>query len=223
MPIQFLCPGCGQPIEVDDEHAGKAATCPYCQRVASVPMETTYRPDVVAAGRPAGLAGGMTVGSEPGAVSQPSPLPQPGALHVVAAPTQRERRGRTLGWYALACAVVVLALIVGMIVPITAAFMNKLGPGAIGQVGKPGPKAEEVSRIQTELLKDLQSKPWFLGLGFAVELLTVVGLALSIASLVYTRRRNWPGLVALIVCGLCVLCFCAGLAVQFGQGGLPSG
>src|SRR5262245_15480809 len=41
MPIQFRCPGCSQPIEVDDPFAGKSAQCPYCRRVITVPAQTS--------------------------------------------------------------------------------------------------------------------------------------------------------------------------------------
>ncbi len=37
MPIQFQCSTCGKPIEVDDEFAGQAVTCPYCRKVMNAP------------------------------------------------------------------------------------------------------------------------------------------------------------------------------------------
>ncbi|MBK8913936.1 MAG: hypothetical protein IPM64_04905 [Phycisphaerales bacterium] len=53
MPIQFACPSCAQPIEVDGIHAGRNALCPYCRREVVVPAESTYAPAQVTA-RPAG-------------------------------------------------------------------------------------------------------------------------------------------------------------------------
>src|SRR5262245_10651089 len=44
MAIQFGCASCGKPIEVDDEFALQAVTCPYCRAVVKAPS--------------AGLAGG---------------------------------------------------------------------------------------------------------------------------------------------------------------------
>src|SRR5262245_2960093 len=41
MAIQFHCPGCGQPIEVDDEWASKLVACPYCRRTVSAPVQST--------------------------------------------------------------------------------------------------------------------------------------------------------------------------------------
>ncbi len=41
MAIQFNCPGCRQPVEVDDEWAGQHVACPFCQRVVTAPREST--------------------------------------------------------------------------------------------------------------------------------------------------------------------------------------
>ncbi len=41
MAIQFNCPGCRQPVEVDDEWAGEHVSCPFCQRVVTAPAEST--------------------------------------------------------------------------------------------------------------------------------------------------------------------------------------
>ena len=41
MAIQFNCPGCRQPVEVDDEWAGQHVACPFCQRVVTAPSEST--------------------------------------------------------------------------------------------------------------------------------------------------------------------------------------
>lgn len=41
MVVQFSCPGCQQPIEVDREWAGQHVACPFCQRVVTAPTEST--------------------------------------------------------------------------------------------------------------------------------------------------------------------------------------
>lgn len=104
-----------------------------------------------------------------------------------------------------------------MVISGVSLFMSKANAGAAAQPLSP----EEYGRVQTEVLAELQEKFWFVGLGCGSEFFAVVGLALSIASVVYSRKRNWPGIVSLIVCGLFVLCFCGGLVLQFaGVGGL---
>ncbi len=41
MVIQFGCPGCHQPIEVDSQWAGAHVACPFCQRVVTAPTAST--------------------------------------------------------------------------------------------------------------------------------------------------------------------------------------
>jgi len=41
MVIQFSCPACQQPIEVDDEWGGQHVACPFCERVVTTPTEST--------------------------------------------------------------------------------------------------------------------------------------------------------------------------------------
>src|SRR4030042_1105980 len=104
MSIQFRCTHCAQPIEVDDEHAGREAQCPYCQEVARVPAESTYRALAGANGpaagpRPAdthGPAGPQPLAAAPTAAPYPPPPMSPRAA--------RERTAITYGNYALVCA-----------------------------------------------------------------------------------------------------------------------
>jgi len=46
MAIQFLCPSCAQPIEVDDEWADRAVACPYCRHTVTAPVASTYEPGI---------------------------------------------------------------------------------------------------------------------------------------------------------------------------------
>ncbi len=41
MVVQFLCPACSQPLEIDDQWAGKPVSCPYCCRTVTTPSEST--------------------------------------------------------------------------------------------------------------------------------------------------------------------------------------
>lgn len=43
MAVQFSCPACRQPIEVDDDWAGQHVACPFCQRVVTAPTQSTLR------------------------------------------------------------------------------------------------------------------------------------------------------------------------------------
>lgn len=44
MAIRFQCAACSQPIEVDDEWASRAVTCPYCRKAVTAPTESTLDP-----------------------------------------------------------------------------------------------------------------------------------------------------------------------------------
>src|SRR5687767_6859154 len=37
--ISFQCTGCGKPLKVQQQHAGKAVRCPGCKRISAVPNE----------------------------------------------------------------------------------------------------------------------------------------------------------------------------------------
>lgn len=41
MAIRFQCASCAQPIEVDDEWAGKLVACPYCRKTVVAPAAST--------------------------------------------------------------------------------------------------------------------------------------------------------------------------------------
>jgi len=42
MSIQFLCPSCRHPIEVDDEWSNQPVACPYCRNTVTAPEVSTY-------------------------------------------------------------------------------------------------------------------------------------------------------------------------------------
>ena len=96
MPIQFHCENCQGWIEVDDEHAGGKAICPFCQTVNSVPGESRKA-------QPPGLAqesGAGPTGQAPGGQSPytgvPAEPPRPGVAEVpVSKPLEQQERERT--------------------------------------------------------------------------------------------------------------------------------
>jgi len=42
--IEFQCPGCGKTLCVAEQHTGKKARCPHCQRIITVPTSTPPDP-----------------------------------------------------------------------------------------------------------------------------------------------------------------------------------
>jgi hypothetical protein len=103
MAIQFFCPGCKQPIEIDDDAANQAVTCPYCQKVVTAPAQGDAAIALVApTARP------------PESPTQALPLP-----YSPMAPAASNK----LGWAALSCAAL-LVVCMGISVVI-AAYMAK--------------------------------------------------------------------------------------------------
>ncbi|MCH7870524.1 MAG: hypothetical protein IID33_02375 [Planctomycetes bacterium] len=187
MAIQFACPGCSQPIEVDDEIAGKSAACPYCQRVVTVPGQTTYRP--------AELHGASPV--EPDAPSPIAPPYSATGLHVGPPPDERIRLARRLGNSALVCA----ALVVVSVVTVTVLAMKIMLESFDLTASQPS---------QSDVMAALQDSP------FAVHMLVsecssgifaLIGAVAGIASLNRSKRGNWRAWTALVICIGALSCF----------------
>ena len=68
---------------------------------------------------------------------------------------------------------------------------------------------QEDTRLSLEEMSErVVDHPWLVVGPLASFLFAVIGLALGITSVKQTTRGNWRGVVALVVCGLFVLCFC---------------
>ncbi len=205
MAIQFCCTQCGQPIEVDDEHSGRTAACPYCRHLVAVPHESTYEPRAAVSARPLGPP------SPP--VMEAAGPEQP---HVVPVPPQRRRTARTFGLFALICAGLAAVLFAasmvmaaGVVVPhVTSAPANTLTDSQMRQI-------EE----------ELGQTPAIAVTVFGAMFFALAGLSLGIVSLTQAARGNWPGGIAVVVSGLMLLCFCAGTVMQVMQraGGAGAG
>jgi hypothetical protein len=202
MAIQFHCPGCSQPIEVDDVYAGQAAACPYCRRVVNVPTESTLGREQPAAARPA-------LGETPDSAA--APPPPPGALHAGASETYRDRLARTYGNYALICTVLAILLSVGTMVYGAMLLADMVDPSAASQ-----PSMQQLSEDLARQNPALAAGP------LGAMLFAVIGLALGITSVKQTARKNWRGIVSIVVCGLFVLCFCGINTLTLFGGGFPA-
>jgi len=221
MAIQFRCPGCSQPIEVDDDYAGQTAACPYCRRVINVPTESTLgaEPSSVARGadheQTPGTAGAAPQddASPPGT---PPPPPSPAGLHVGPAPGPRDRAARTFGNYALICAVIVLLLF---------AVVFFYSFAAVGQEIMKDPTSQPSPERMAEIQEDLLNNVWVQGAQLVIALLALLGVILGVVSLRQSSRGNWRAIASLVVCGLFVFCICSGVVLSLlGAGaGVPAG
>ncbi len=209
MAIQFTCPNCTSPIEVDDEFADKTATCPYCRVVVRVPKESALdargsadaRPVAPLPGTPADGAGPTLQTSAPPYPTDYTPLSDPDAL---------ARRASAISWgnYALISAILAAVLAgVFWITYIVAVFSRAPIGGTTATSFDDMMKQSEQIGIQV-----LQAYPWLpaalLGSGF----FAVVAVALSIVSL--RIARNWRGVMSVVVGGILVVCPCLNLVAS---------
>jgi len=198
MAIQFPCTNCGQPIEVDEQHAGQTAACPYCRHLVVVPESSTYDPNAAVTARP--------TEAEAPVPTPMQPPPLPGEQYAVVdetALTRQRRAAATIGNFGLACAGIVVALFLG-----TMGYSMYLGAkNAMSDQGKNVTMEEQMS-----MLENSPAVVW-LGVGSCGMLFFgIAGIILGAISLAQDRTANWRGWVAIIVCGGMLLCF-GGVAV----------
>ena len=188
MAIQFVCPGCSQPIEVDDEIGGRSAACPYCQHVVSVPHESTYDSGAPVTASPVQQSGA------PGA--PPAPHTAMG-LHVGPPPDARVRAARTLG----NCALISAGLVI-----ISAAVLTGLSLIVVADnFGYPTtqPSHEQIM----EALQSSQYASHLVASHCAAGFFALLGIGLAAASLTRHRRGNWRAWTALTLCIATLSCF----------------
>lgn len=224
MAIQFPCPSCSQPIEVDDEYGGQAAACPYCRRVVNVPTEPPGELRPAAMARPTLSPTGGEARAEPREVPtggevrpEAPPPPPPGGLHVGPLPSRPDRVASTYGTYALICTVLVVLLFGTFTVYGVALMMSELGTSPTSQ-----PSPEEMGRAQAAAMQKMFSTGWATGISLGAAFFAVVGLVLGIVSLRAGRRANWKAIVSLVVCGMLTFCTCGSLVSSLSGMAMPA-
>ncbi len=206
MSIQFECPSCSQPIEVDNEHAGQTAACPYCRKVVSIPTETTLAPQASTAARPMGPA----LSTEAAPASDSAPLD----LHLGPKLTPRQRAAISFGNYGLICSVLTVLIFAATISFELVLLFRELGVD-VATASQSPPTHEETARALEVVAK---KHPWLaagpLGGGF----FAIVGLALGIASLRGRRKSNWRAIVTVLICGTTTACCASGALLELALG-----
>jgi hypothetical protein len=195
MAIQFHCPSCGQPIEVDDEWASKAVACPYCRKTVSAPETSTLDPAAaVTTASPVAPA----MDEAPGLEGPWSPSSRPPA-----AP-----RNPFAVWSLL---LTLTAVVVYLTVNIVMAVY------AINRVGIRSDPQEFQKAIVEEMEKGEHSSTMVVvGLvGMVALLCWLAGLALAIVALLKSRARRGMAVASLVIGGAMFLLMCFGMLVQF--------
>jgi DNA-directed RNA polymerase subunit RPC12/RpoP len=188
MAIQFVCPGCSQPIEVDDEIGGRSAACPYCQHVVSVPLKSTYDSAAPVTASPLGQSG---------APHAPPHAHAAMGLHVGPPPDARVRAARKLGNCALISAglvIISIAILSGLILVI---FIDDFG----------SPTSQPSHAQLTEAFQSSQYAMHLATSQCASGLFALLGVVLGAASLARHKRGNWRAWVSLTVCIATLSCF----------------
>lgn len=207
MPIQFRCAGCSQPIEVDNQFAGKSAQCPYCQRVITVPAETTLDAVPPIPARPA--AG---TGTPPPIPIAPPPFPGIGGTNLpesVATPRSlhadpREDSARGFGNFALIFVGLALALLIAQVIFSVAGLTSEMA-----RLGTTNPTPEQMQGIMQKLAME---KPLLAAFGVGSLFFGMLGLILGAVSWRQWPASNWRAWLSMGVGGLFMLCICGAFA-----------
>lgn len=197
MSVQFLCPSCGHPIEVDDEWAGRSVGCPYCRNTVTAPTASTYdRGDGVPTARVVEPGGG-----QPHLISPE--VCQPGEWPPTVVQTDAPDSNSVAVWaFGLSCLFVLAWLVMGLL-------MGSRMEDALG----PNPTQEEAYRFMNDHLQGGTIPGWLVG-GFLALLLS---LAFGVAALVCAilgvrlRRRRGFALAAFGLLGFFTFLMCAGV------------
>jgi hypothetical protein len=194
MAIQFQCPSCGQPIEIDDEWAGQEVSCPFCRKVVTAPANSTWHATRIPQAAPL--------------VLPPPPFGVPGdQLTPTGVPLAARRTKSFAMWACLLSATGWLLLIVTMM-----AGARVLSP-ILEQVHDP---SLDVGQQQQRLIEAVQKetarnpKPFF---GMAVASMTGLGclmgaLVVSIVGLTRREMNVAVGIGTIILSVLPLFCVC---------------
>ncbi len=186
MAIQFNCPGCRQPVEVDDEWAGEHVACPFCQRVVTAPAESTIT---------------ALQNDLPPTARKLSPTAADGVMATAAVAPPRYNRLAVVG-FGLGLAAIFL-LILGLI----------LLQFVIKQL-EPNLTFEEQQKKMMEFSSDPETAGRIMLGSGAFCLSFACWLAGLIVSVIAVMRKDLPGrrlAFAGIACSvLCLLLFCSG-------------
>ena len=189
MSIQFLCPACSQPIEVDDQWSARPVACPFCRKTVTAPAASTFEP---LAAPPAASA---------------VPVPQPGAE--LDARTQARAGlagGNALAVWALGLASA--ALLLNLISSVLLA-------GHASEFADPAGAQEMTKRMLEGEMPSWFA--WAVLSSAAVLACWLAGIICGIIALRRPTGRGLA-IASLAISGVMLVLFCAGLGTALGGG-----
>lgn len=193
MAIQFFCSGCGQPIEVDDNMANLAVTCPYCRKVVTTPPSSTLP-------SPPSMPPVPGVPMPPGAPTSPV-APSESLPYGVGPPGLRKKA--VLGWIAFA----------GAIFTVTICAYTLQAFGGLMQGLNLQPQGQtEMQELQKTIQERAQQRPGLqVGMCAGWCLFPVSALVCGIIGLVRKEQPRWPSVASLVLLGLAIALNCLGV------------
>ncbi len=185
MAIQFACPSCREPIEIDDEWAGQAVTCPYCRHVVSAPTSSTW------------------TASRPPTAAPVTPPPGPIPADLPAAPADG-RSGSAVWALTLSITGCLMCCLAygGLVFTIVGQIVDR--------AGGPGATREQIQAAHQEYMKEMIEGGRFPVGGFVVACVLIGtgcslgGLVLAVRALLRPAGRKAAAVVACVL-GACFL------------------
>jgi len=203
MAIHFHCPSCAQPIEIDDEWAGKLVACPYCRNTVSAPAESTLTQlNAIPVANPLAQA--------PSAMS---PVIPPDAGWEAQAPASRAEAGRLRNSLALAALVLSMLAVgcaIGARISIRPLIKQIAQTDSSAAGGSFAQSYEQSQRIVSDMIAKGEMPGWlihfylYLGVG---GLFWVAALICGVIAVRWQFRRRFA-VASLAFCGLTPLIFC---------------
>lgn len=184
-PIRFQCQSCSQPIEVDEEWAGKAVACPYCKSTVTAPAQTTLMDlDQIHTASPASIT------ADPLAHATPDQ----------AIPVVQSRN--TVAVVALSLSVLLIVLFV------TAAMIISPHQMEMENFQKMLQASDTSAKSQLQIFEDFTDQyggtwpGWFIAF-MVIQMITIpIFLAAAVCGIIGVRRRNRKNLavISLAIC-----------------------
>ena len=206
MAIQFQCPGCNQPIEVDDQWSSRPVACPYCRQTVTAPAASTL--EDAAAPPVASPLGGPRPSEHAGTSTDMHGAFGPAPCHEgIAIPA-----GQSNPFAPWALALGCLGLLVFVAVNIT------MGMKVMSQAG-PGATPEEIQETLAEMQKDAFDQAqagtmpgWVIGVVLGMLLIFMLWVAGVVLTILAMRRptRRGMSIGALVVSGVLPVLICVG-------------
>lgn len=216
MAIQFTCPACSQPIEIDDQYAGQQVVCPYCEGVVTAPAESqpvaTTQPAASPVPRPAPLSPGA-------AQSAPAIWPPPPPALTPNRPGNWSLAAGLLAWALFIAAVCYSAVVTFGLIPEETWTHAGAGPAATEEVQEQIQNAIQRFTHDPALAgkRSVATALQFVGAAFGL-----VGLILAVVGLTRKQARKGTAIAGLVISAPLLLCLLLSAMVGVAQTAGPA-